>query len=105
MRKIKNGDQVIVLVGKDKGKKGKVISIAGNDKLLVEGINVAKKHQKPNLNRGIEGGIVDKILPIHCSNVLLYNPSTGKGDRIGFRLLADGRKVRYFRSTNEIVDV
>ncbi len=105
MQKIKKGDQIVVIAGKDKGKKGKVLSYSGEGRLLVEGINLVRKHQKPNPNRGINGGIIEKPMPIHSSNVALYNPTTNKADRVGFRLLADGRKVRYFKSTNEVVDV
>lgn len=105
MRKIKKGDQVIVMVGKDKGKRGVVAEVLVKDKLLVNGINIVKKHQKANPNRGVTGGIVEKGLPIHSSNVAIVNPATGRGDKIGFRLLADGRKVRFYKSTNEILDV
>jgi len=105
MRKIKKGDQVVVIAGKDKGKKGTVLSFAGDDRLVVEGINMVRKHQKPNPNRGVDGGIIEKAVPIHYSNVALFNPTTKKADRIGFRLLADGRKVRYFKATNEVVDL
>jgi len=104
MRKIKKGDQVVVIAGKDKGKKGTILSIEGDDKLLVEGINIAKKHQKANPTRGIDGGIIEKVMPIHYSNVAIFNPTTNKADRIGFKFLADGRKVRYFKSTNEVVE-
>jgi len=105
MRKIKKGDKVIVITGKDKGKTGVVLSYYGDNRLIIEGINLAHKHQKPNPNKGISGGIIEKLMPIHLSNVALLNPSIGKADRIGFRLLADGRKVRYFKSTNEVVDL
>lgn len=105
MRKIKKGDQVVVLCGKDKGKKGAVLSFQGEDRLIVEGINLVRKHQKPNPSRGVNGGIVEKALSIHVSNVALYNPGTNKSDRVGFRLLADGRKVRFFKATNEVVDL
>jgi large subunit ribosomal protein L24 len=105
MRKIKKGDKVIVITGKDKGKNGKVISFDGEDRLIVEGVNLVKKHQKPNPSRGIDGGIIEKVMPIHYSNVALLNPITNKAGRIGFRLLADGRKVRYFKATNEVVDL
>ncbi|MCX7113238.1 MAG: 50S ribosomal protein L24 [Proteobacteria bacterium] len=104
MKKIKKGDQIVVISGKDKGKKGTVISYGGENKLLVEGVNLVYKHQKPNPNRSVEGGIVEKMMPIHSSNVALYNPTTEKGDRVGFRLLADGRKVRYFKLTNEVAE-
>ncbi len=105
MRKIKKGDQVVIIAGKDKGKRGTVLSFEGEDRLLVEGINLVRKHQKPNPNRGINGGIIEKAMPIHYSNVALYNSATNKADRVGFRLLADGRKVRYFKATNEVVDL
>ncbi len=105
MRKFKKGDQVVVIAGRDKGKRGTVLSYHENDKLIIEGINTVRKHQKPNPNRGIEGGIVEKSMPIHSSNVSLYNPATGKADRIGFRLLADGRKIRFYKTTNEVVDL
>ncbi|QSA95953.1 50S ribosomal protein L24 [Methylococcus sp. EFPC2] len=104
MRKIKKGDRVVVLAGKDKGKQGTVLEIANNDRILVDGVNHVKKHQKPNPTLSRAGGIVEKALPVHVSNVALLNPATNKADRVGFRLLADGRKVRYFKSTNEVVD-
>ncbi|SMF96765.1 large subunit ribosomal protein L24 [Methylomagnum ishizawai] len=105
MQKIRKGDQVVVLTGKDKGKRGNVLSLPTDSYALVEGINTVRKHQKPLPMKGINGGIVEKTMPIHISNIALYNPSTHKADKIGFRLLADGRKVRYFKSTNETVDV
>ena len=104
MQKIRQGDEVIVRTGKDKGKRGKVTKILKDNKVLVEGINRVKKHQKGNPNAGVAGGIVDKDMPIDISNVGLYNPETQKADRIGFRFLEDGKKVRYFKSTNENVD-
>lgn len=104
MQKLKQGDEVVVLVGKDKGKQGKILKKIGADRILVEGINRAKKHQKGNPNAGIQGGIIDKDMPIAISNVGLYNPETKKADRVGFKLLDDGKKVRYFKSTNEVVD-
>lgn len=103
MQKIKQGDEVIVVVGKDKGKLGKVSKVLEDNKLLVEGINLVKKHQRGNPNLGISGGIVDKNMPIDISNVALFNPKTKKADRVGFRVLEDGKKVRYFKSTNENV--
>lgn len=105
MRKIKKGDQVVVLTGKDKGKRGAVLSVSADDRVVVEGINLVRKHQRPIPMRGINGGIVEKAMPIHRSNVALYNPETNKPDKVGFKLLADGRKVRYFKSTNEVIDV
>ncbi|MBM4206571.1 MAG: 50S ribosomal protein L24 [Gammaproteobacteria bacterium] len=105
MLKIKKGDDVVILAGKDKGKSGRVSKLLDNHKILVEGINQAKKHQKPNPNAGVSGGIIAKDMPIHVSNVGLYNPATKKPDRVGFRFLENGKKVRYFKSTNEVVDV
>lgn len=104
MRKIKKGDQVIVLTGRDRGKLGTVLGIPQEDRLVVEGINIARKHQKPMPTKGIAGGIVEKSLSIHVSNVALVNPATNKGDKVGFKLLADGRKVRFFKSNNEVID-
>jgi large subunit ribosomal protein L24 len=102
MQKIKQGDEVIVIVGKDKGKQGKVAKILENHKILVDGINKVKKHQKGNPNLGVSGGIIEKDMPIDISNVALYNPKTKKADRVGFRF-DDGKKVRYFKSTNDVV--
>lgn len=104
MRKIKKGDQVVVIVGRDKGKRGAVVSVMENDRVMVEGVNVVKKHVKPIPARGIEGGIIDKTLSIHVSNVALFNPATNKPDRVGIRTLDDGRKIRVFKSTSEAVD-
>jgi large subunit ribosomal protein L24 len=105
MRKIKKGDQIVVIAGRDKGKRGVVLSLEGENKLIVEGINLVRKHQKPNPGKSIPGGIVEKSLPLHISNVALFNPVTNKADKVGIRLLADGRKVRFFKSTSEVVDV
>jgi large subunit ribosomal protein L24 len=106
MNKIKKGDEVIVIAGKDKGRKGLVTSVLlKGAKLLVEGINTAKKHAKGNPNTGDRGGIVMKALPIDASNVMLYNTATQKGGRVGIRILDDGRKVRYFKATNEVIDI
>jgi large subunit ribosomal protein L24 len=104
MQKIKNGDEVIVLSGKDKGKTGKVVKLVGVEKILIQGINRVKKHQKANPNAGVTGGIIDKDMPIHISNVGLYNPETKKAGRVGIKFLEDGKKVRYFKSNNEIID-
>lgn len=104
MQKIKKGDDVIVRTGKDKGKSGRVTKVLKDNKVLVEGINQVKKNQKPNPNAGVSGGIIVKDMPINISNVGLYNPVTKKADRVGFKLLEDGKKVRYFKSTNEVVD-
>ena len=105
MNKIRKGDEVVVIAGKDKGRRGSVLKVFEDDRILVENVNVAKKHQRPNPNAGVTGGIVDKEMPIHISNVMLYNPVTKKGDRVGLRKLEDGRKVRFFKSNNEVVDV
>ncbi|WP_295646776.1 50S ribosomal protein L24 [uncultured Methylibium sp.] len=99
MKKIRKGDQVIVLTGRDKGKRGAVSSRVDVDHLLVEGINVVKKHVKPNPLKGTTGGIVDKTMPIHQSNVAIYNPTSGKADRVGIKLLEDGKKVRVYKSS------
>ena len=104
MKRIKKGDQVIVIAGKDKGRQGTVLKVA-DDSILVETINMVKKHTKPNPMQGVEGGIVEKEMSIDPSNIMLFNPQTKKGDRVGFRVLADGRKVRYFKSTDEVVDI
>jgi large subunit ribosomal protein L24 len=103
MEKIRKGDEVIVITGRDKGKRGTVSSRVDDRHLLIDGINVVKKHAKPNPMKGVTGGIVDKTMPIDQSNVLLFNPATGKGDRVGFKLLDDGAKVRVFRSNGEQV--
>ncbi|EIC30970.1 MULTISPECIES: 50S ribosomal protein L24 [Methylomicrobium] len=104
MQKIKKGDEVIVRTGKDKGKTGRVSKILKDDKVLVEGINQVKKSQRPNPNAGVTGGIITKDMPIHISNIGLYNPATKKAERVGIKLLDNGKKVRYFKSTNEVVD-
>lgn len=104
MQKIKKDDDVIVIAGKDKGRRGTVLSVLDNGRVLVEGINVAKKHQKPNPNSGIQGGIIDMEMSINRSNLMLFNPITEKGDRVGIKTLEDGRKVRFFKSNNEVVD-
>ena len=105
MNKIKKGDEIIVIVGKDKGRRGTVLKVLSHDRLLVEGINMVKKTQKPNPNMGITGGIIDKEMPIHRSNVMMFNSATGKGDRVGVRTLKDNTKVRYFKSNDEVVDI
>jgi len=110
MQKIRKGDQVVVTTGKEKGKRGAVLRVFESGKVLVEGINRVKKHQRPNPVKGQTGGIIDKEMPIHISNVALLNPATGKGDRVGFKFLeAQGgtapRKVRIFKSNGEVVDV
>ena len=104
MEKIRKGDDVIVTVGRDKGKRGTVLRIVDARHLVVEGVNRVKKHQRPNPVKGLTGGIVDKDMPIDISNIALYNPQTKKADRIGFKLMEDGRKVRVFKSNGEMVD-
>ena len=111
MQKIRKGDQVVVTTGRDKGKRGTVLRVLAAGKVLVEGVNRVKKHQRPNPVKGQTGGIIDKEMPLAISNVLLVNPATGKGDRVGFKFLeAQGgatapRKVRFFKSNGEVVDV
>jgi large subunit ribosomal protein L24 len=105
MRKLKKGDEIIVIAGKDKGKRGTITHVnIEKDRLLVEGINMVKKHQKPNPNLGVPGGIVDKEMPLQISNVAIFNPTSGKADRVGIKILDDGRKVRIFKSNNEVID-
>lgn len=104
MRKIRKGDDVIVLTGKDKGKRGTVKTVlVANNKAIVEGINKVKKHQKPNPYANIPGGIIEKEMPIQISNIAVYNPTTGKADRVGIKILEDGKKVRVFKSNGETV--
>lgn len=105
MLKIRKGDDVIVTTGKDKGKRGTVLRVLDSGQVLVENVNMVKKHQKPNPQKGQPGGIVDKEMPMAVSNVALYNPQKGGGDRVGFKVLDDGRKVRVFKSNGEVVDV
>ncbi|MCE1239836.1 MAG: 50S ribosomal protein L24 [Azonexaceae bacterium] len=104
MEKIIKGDEVVVITGKDKGKRGTVLRRVDAEHLVVEGVNRAKKHVKPNPVKGVQGGIVDKDMPIHISNVALFNPATKKADRVGIKSLEDGRKVRVFRSNGELVN-
>ncbi|MGY1489485.1 50S ribosomal protein L24 [Methylobacillus pratensis] len=104
MSKIRKGDEVILNTGKDKGKRGTVLRVLATGQVLVEGINVVKKHAKPNPMRGVAGGIISKEMPIDVSNVALFNRATQKGDRVGFKTLDDGRKVRVFKSSGEVVD-
>lgn len=105
MRRIRKGDEVVIIAGRDKGRRGTVLRIVDSEKLVVEGINMVKKHQKPNPMQNVSGGILEVEAPIHVSNVMLFNPSTSRPDRIGFRMLEDGRKVRFFKSNKEVVDV
>jgi large subunit ribosomal protein L24 len=101
MNKIRKGDQVIVLTGRDKGKRGTVSQRVDEDHVIVDGVNVVKKHVKPNPMKGTTGGIVDKTMPIHQSNIAIFNPATGKADRVGVKFLADKTKVRVFKSSGE----
>tara|TARA_B100001250_G_scaffold81449_1_gene67142 strand:+ start:22237 stop:22551 length:315 start_codon:yes stop_codon:yes gene_type:complete len=103
MNRIRQGDDVVVIAGKDKGQRGQVIKVL-DDRVVVEGINIVKKHQKPNPNAGVAGGIIEKEMSIDISNIMLHNPSTDKPDRIGIRSLADGKKVRFFKSNDEVLD-
>jgi large subunit ribosomal protein L24 len=104
MQRIKKGDQVVVIAGKDKGRQGTVLRVEGDGRVVVEGVNVAHKHQRPNPQKGVPGGIVDQEQSLHPSNVMLLNPATQKADRVGFRRLADGRKVRFFKGNGEVLD-
>jgi large subunit ribosomal protein L24 len=105
MNRIKKGDEVIVIAGRDKGRRGTVLKVFPDERVLVENVNVVKKHQRGNPQQGVAGGIIEKEMPLEGSNVMLWNPVTKKGDRVGVRALEDGRKVRYFKSNNEVVDV
>ena len=105
MQRIKKGDEVVVISGRDKGKRGTVLRRVGDEHVLVEGVNRVKKHQRPNPMKNQTGGIVDKDMPIHVSNVALFNAAAQKADRVGFKVMPDGRKVRVFRSNGEQVDV
>jgi large subunit ribosomal protein L24 len=105
MNRIRKGDEVIVITGRDKGRRGTVLKIYEDDRVLVENVNVVKKHQRPNPQRGVAGGIVEKEMPLQASNVMLWNPVSKKGDRVGIKVLQDGKKVRYFKSNDEVVDV
>ena len=104
MNKIRKGDEVIVVAGKDKGRRGTVLQVFDDERVLVEGINIVKKHQKPNPNMGVQGGIVDRDMPLDISNVMVFNPKTKKGERVGFRVNKDGSKERIFRSSGKPVD-
>ena len=104
MNKIRKGDEVILNTGKDKGKRGTVLNVLDTGHVVVEGANMVKKHAKPNPMKGVAGGIINKEMPIDISNVALFNPATQKGERVGFKTLDDGRKVRVFKSSGEVVD-
>jgi len=104
MKKIRKGDMVVLIAGRDKGRRGAVIEVLAGDRVRVEGLNMSKKHQRPNPQMGVQGGIIEREAPLHVSNVLVLNPATQKGDRVGFKSLEDGRKVRVFKSNKEMVD-
>jgi large subunit ribosomal protein L24 len=104
MRKIRKDDDVVVTAGKDKGKRGTIIRVLDDEYVLVQNVNMVKRHMRPNPSRGVAGGIIEKEAPIHVSNVAHFNPVTRKADRVGFRTLEDGRKVRYFKSNGEVLD-
>ncbi len=106
MRKIRKGDEVIVIAGKSKGQRGKITKVLiDKDKVIVEGANLVKKHQRANPQMGVEGGIIEKEAPVHISNVAIFNPATGKADRVGIKTLEDGKKVRIFKSSGEQIDI
>ena len=105
MERIRKGDEVIVLAGRDKGKRGSVMRVLEDNRALVDNVNLVKKHTKPNPNKGDTGGIIEKEMPIDRSNIKLFNPISEKGDRVGVKALEDGRRVRFFKSNNEVVDV
>lgn len=105
MQRIRKGDEVIVIAGRSKGQRGHVLRVLDEDRMLVENVNMIKRHTKPDPQRQQPGGIVEREAPIHASNVMLYNPATDRGDRVGYKVLDDGRKVRVFRSTGEVVDI
>ena len=104
MNRIKQGDEVVVIAGKDKGRRGSVTRVLDDGRVVVENVNIVKKHQKPNPNAGVPGGIIEKEAPLDISNVMLFNPASGKGERVGIKTLGDGRRVRYFKSNGEVVD-
>ena len=104
LQKIRKNDQVVIITGKDKGRRSSVMQVLATGKVLVKGVNVVKKHQKPNPTLGVQGGVIEKEMPVDASNVMLVNPTTGSGDRVGFKLLEDGKKVRVFKSNGERVD-
>jgi large subunit ribosomal protein L24 len=105
MASIRKGDEVLIRAGKDKGKRGTVLRVLDDERVLVEGINLVKRHMRANPQKGTAGGIVEKEMPIHASNVGLYNPTMNKAERIGSKILEDGKKVRCFKSTGEVVDI
>jgi large subunit ribosomal protein L24 len=105
MNKIRKGDEVIVRTGKDKGRRGTILQVFDGERVLVEGVNVAKKHQKPNPNAGVQGGIIDQDMPLDISNIMVFNPKSKKGERVGIRVNDDGTKERIFRTSGDVVDI
>jgi large subunit ribosomal protein L24 len=105
MKKLKKGDDVVVITGRDKGKRGTVLRLVSDSLVLVEGANKVKKHERPNPMKNTQGGIIDKEMPLHISNVALFNPATKKADRAGIKVMDDGKRVRYFKSNGEVIDV
>ena len=105
MKKIRKGDKVVVRIGRDKGKQGTVLKVLANDRVLVENVNVVKRHTRPNPGKNVTGGIIQKEAPIHVSNIMLFNSTAGTGERVGIKTLEDGRKVRLFKRSNEVADV
>ncbi len=105
MRRLRKGDDVVVTTGKDKGKRSTVTKVLSESRVIVDNVNVVKRHTRANPNQNQPGGIIEKEMPVDASNVMIWNPQTQKGDRVGFRFLEDGRKVRFFKSTNEVIDV
>lgn len=104
MRKLRRDDEVVVIAGRDKGKRGKITRVLDNDKLIISGVNMVKRHTKPNPQAGVAGGIVEKESPIHVSNVAIFNSATNKADRVGIKVLEDGTKARIFKSNQELID-
>ncbi|MDE0152546.1 MAG: 50S ribosomal protein L24 [Gammaproteobacteria bacterium] len=105
MNRIRKGDTVVVMVGKDRGRQGTVLRMLSGNRVVVEGLNLVKRHTKPNPQAGLQGGIVEREAPLDLSNVQIYNPTTQRPDRVGFRSLEDGRKVRFFKSNDEVIDI
>lgn len=105
MNRIRKGDTVVIMVGKDRGRQGTVLRMLPDDRVVVEGLNLVKKHTKPNPQAGLQGGIIEREAPLNLSNVQIYNPTTQRPDRVGFRTLEDGRKVRFFKSNQEVIDI
>ncbi len=103
MRKLRTGDEVIVIAGKDKGKRGQIDTFVGDNRVIIPNVNIAKKHVKANPNAGETGGIIDKAMPLNISNVAIFNAATGKADRVGIKFLEDGKKVRFYKSNSEVI--